>query len=298
MGVMPPPPKGLGARHRIPVEKVKAVEQGFVRLVFAQLAHDHVPHLDGRTAGHDLVSQAHRIRDRGREGPSDALALAEGARTVVYRDGAARHVQPDRAPVWGTRSLLDGRNRRVLARLQRDVGSWIAYQVRDHHRTSPARRVALIAWHRVPREEARKPPPERRVIRVGGFHAQFADGHTGGDGQARVIGGRGEADRIFPDRLGTWVFDRAAEKDADAFIRRIVADDPARAHVFHADLARERQVDVFASGVGQRATGHVLRYVAALFDDMEAGGVELWVQPQVNPLHSRLPSRFRAHPSG
>lgn len=142
------------------------------------------------------------------------------------------------------------------------------------------------------------PPPERRVIRVGGFHAQFADGHTGGDGQARVIGGRGEADRIFPDRLGTWVFDRAAEKDADTFIRRIVADDPARAHVFHADLARERQVDVFASGVGQRATGHVLRYVAALLDDMEAGGVELWVRPQVNPLHSRLPSRFRAHPSG
>ena len=73
---MPPPPKGLGAWHRIPVEKVKAVEQGLVRLVFAQLAHDHVPHLDGRTAGHDLVSQAHRIRDRGREGPSDALALA------------------------------------------------------------------------------------------------------------------------------------------------------------------------------------------------------------------------------
>lgn len=138
------------------------------------------------------------------------------------------------------------------------------------------------------------PPPERRVIRVGGFHAQFADGHTGGDGQARVIGGRGEADRIFPDRLGTWVFGRAAGKDADAFICRIVADDPARAHVFHADLARERQVDVFASGVGQRATGHVLRYVAALFDDMEAGGVELWVRPQVNPLHSRLPSRFRA----
>ena len=141
-------------------------------------------------------------------------------------------------------------------------------------------------------------PPERRVIRVGGFHAQFADGHTGGDGQARVIGDRGEADRIFPDRLGTWVFARAAGKDADAFIRRIVADDPERAHVFHADLARERQVDVFASGVGQRATGHVLRYVAALFDDMEAGGVELWVRPQVNPLHSRLPSRFRAHPWG
>ena len=145
-----------------------------------------------------------------------------------------------------------------------------------------------------PEKKRGSPPPERRVIRVGGFHAQFADGHTGGDGQARVIGGRGEADRIFPDRLGTWVFDRAAEKDADAFIRRIVADDPERAHVFHADLARERQVDVFASGVGQRATGHVLRYVAALFDDMEAGGVELWVRPQVNPLHSRLPSRFRA----
>ena len=145
-----------------------------------------------------------------------------------------------------------------------------------------------------PEKKPGSPPPERRVIRVGGFHAQFADGHTGGDGQARVIGDRGEADRMFPDRLGTWVFARAAGKDADAFIRRIVADDPERAHVFHADLARERQVDVFASGVGQRATGHVLRYVAALFDDMEAGGVELWVRPQVNPLHSRLPSRFRA----
>lgn len=164
-----------------------------------------------------------------------------------------------------------------------------------HHRPGARRQSRGMVS---PVKKPGSPPPERRVIRVGGFHAQFADGHTGGDGQARVIGGRGEADRIFPDRLGTWVFDRAAVKDADAFIRRIVADDPERAHVFHADLARERQVDVFASGVGQRATGHVLRYVAALFDDMEAGGVELWVRPQVNPLHSRLPSRFRAHPSG
>ena len=138
------------------------------------------------------------------------------------------------------------------------------------------------------------PPPHGFIVSVGGFHAQFADGHTGGDAQARVIGGRGEADRIFPDRLGTWVFAHGAGIDADSFIRRIVADDPERAHVFHADLARERQVDVVASGVGQRAIGHVLRYVAALLDDMEAGGVELWVRPQVNPLHSRLPSRFRA----
>lgn len=164
-----------------------------------------------------------------------------------------------------------------------------------HHRPGARRQSRGMVS---PVKKPGSPPPERRVIRVGGFHAQFADGHTGGDGQARVIGDRGEADRIFPDRLGTWVFDRAAEKDADCFICRIVADDPERAHVFHADLARERQVDVFASGVGQRATGHVLRYVAALFDDMEAGGVELWVRPQVNPLHSRLPSRFRAHPSG
>lgn len=164
-----------------------------------------------------------------------------------------------------------------------------------HHRPGARRQSRGMVS---PVKKPGSPPPERRVIRVGGFHAQFADGHTGGDGQARVIGDRGEADRMFPDRLGAWVFDRAAGKDADCFIRRIVADDPARAHVFHADLARERQVDVFASGVGQRATGHVLRYVAALFDDMEAGGVELWVQPQVNPLHSRLPSRFRAHPSG
>lgn len=160
-----------------------------------------------------------------------------------------------------------------------------------HHRPGARRQSRGMVS---PVKKPGSPPPERRVIRVGGFHAQFADGHTGGDGQARVIGDRGEADRMFPDRLGTWVFARAAGKDADAFIRRIVADDPERAHVFHADLARERQVDVFASGVGQRATGHVLRYVAALFDDMEAGGVELWVQPQVNPLHSRLPSRFRA----
>ena len=160
-----------------------------------------------------------------------------------------------------------------------------------HHRPGARRQSRGMVS---PVKKPGSPPPERRVIRVGGFHAQFADGHTGGDGQARVIGDRGEADRIFPDRLGTWVFDRDAGKDADSFIRRIVADDPERAHVFHADLARERQVDVFASGVGQRATGHVLRYVAALFDDMEAGGVELWVQPQVNPLHSRLPSRFRA----
>lgn len=163
-----------------------------------------------------------------------------------------------------------------------------------HHRPGARRQSRGIV------SPVKKPgsPPHGSIVSVGGFHAQFADGHTGGDGQARVIGGRDEADRIFPDRLGTWGFDRAAEKDADAFIRRIVADDPERAHVFHADLARERQVDVFASGVGQRATGHVLRYVAALFDDMEAGGVELWVQPQVNPLHSRLPSRFRAHPWG
>ena len=76
MRLMPSPPRGSGAWHRIPVEIVDAVEQGLVRLVFVQLAQDHVPHLDGRTAGHDLVVQAHRIRDRGREGPSDALALA------------------------------------------------------------------------------------------------------------------------------------------------------------------------------------------------------------------------------
>lgn len=160
-----------------------------------------------------------------------------------------------------------------------------------HHRPGARRQSRGMVS---PVKKPGSPPPERRVIRVGGFHAQFADGHTGGDAQARVIGDRGEADRMFPDRLGTWVFAHSVGKDADFFIRRIVADDPERAHVFHADLARERQVDVFASGVGQRATGHVLRYVAALFDDMEAGGVELWVQPQVNPLHSRLPSRFRA----
>ena len=225
---------------------------------------------------------------------ADTLSCVDVAIRSDYRDSAACDVHLDADLICRPIHARKGRDIHPLVGFQGDGRGWARAQVRDHHRTSPARRIVLIAWHRVPGEEARKPPPERRVIRVGGFHAQFADGHTGGDGQARVIGGRGEADRIFPDRLGTWAFDRAAGKDADAFIRRIVADDPARAHVFHADLARERQVDVFASGVGQRATGHVLRYVAALFDDMEAGGVELWVQPQVNPLHSRLPSRFRA----
>lgn len=141
-------------------------------------------------------------------------------------------------------------------------------------------------------------PPNARIIRCVGLHNQTVDGHVGRDSNARIGRDVSETYRLRSDILACRPPESVPAEDGDV-VGGGSGRDVEAADVPRSNLAvLERQTNVTGARVGEAPVRHVSRDVLAECVDMHSGRHEIGVRPQVNPLHSRLPSRFRAHPSG